>query len=96
LIRACDFKAITGFNPPQTPVNAAVYANHNIDFEENYIEPGMAEEPATDGTEDDTGKENRRPHGDENVYELPAFHDDFLDHDLVAETAKNLRITNVS
>jgi hypothetical protein len=96
LIRACDFKMLTGLDPPPTPVSASVYAEHNIEFEERYIEPGMLEEVAVDGVEEDARKENRRPNGDENVYELPAFQDDFHDNDSVAEKAKNLRITNAA
>lgn len=57
MIRACDFKAVTALDPP-TPVNAAVYAKHNIEFEERYIETGMVEEKITD--EADAEKENRQ------------------------------------
>lgn len=91
LIRACDFKAVTGLDPPPTPVNAAEYAKHNIEFEEHYIEPGMVEEKVEECTE----KENRPLHNDENVYELPAFQDDSLTEDLLPDQVKNLRITNV-
>jgi hypothetical protein len=79
LIRACDFKAITGFNPPPTPVNAAVYEEHKFEFPDEYIEPGVVEEPVVDAEEEDEGEENQKPQGEENVYELSAFEDDSLE-----------------
>jgi hypothetical protein len=94
LVRACDFKAITGFDPPSTPVTAAAYARHNFEFNEKYIEPGMAEELIAEGEEENEGKENRRPQGEENVYELPAFDEDFLGIELNPQQAKHLSIRN--
>lgn len=94
LVRACDFKAITGFDPPSTPVTAAAYARHNFEFNEKYIEPGMVEELIADGEEENEGKENRRPQGEENVYELPAFDEDFLGIELNPQQAKHLSIRN--
>lgn len=91
LIRACDFKAITGLDPLPTPVNAAAYAKYNIDFEEHYIEPGMVEAKI----DEDAKKENRPPRNDENVYELPAFEDDSQTEDFFLDEVKNLRIRNV-
>jgi hypothetical protein len=91
LIRACDFKGVTGLDPPPTPVNAAAYAKYNIDFEEHYIEPGMVEEKIDENTE----KENRPPRNDENVYKLPTFEDDSQPGDLFPDEVKNLRIRNI-
>jgi hypothetical protein len=79
LIRACDFKAITGFDPPPTPVNAAAYKEHKLEFPDEYIKPGVIEDPVVDAKEEDEGKENQKPHGKENVYELSAFEDDSLE-----------------
>jgi hypothetical protein len=94
LVRACDFKAITGFGPPSTPVTPAAYARHNFEFNEIYIEPGMVEEFNADGEEENEGKENRRPQGEENVYELPAFDEDFLGNELNPQQGKHLSIRN--
>jgi len=45
--------------------------------------------------DEDAGKENRPPQDDENVYELPAFEDDFLTEGLFFDRVKGLRIRNV-
>lgn len=95
LVRACDFKAITGFDPPPTPVNASVYAKYNFDFEEEYTEPGMVEESIIDTEEEDEGKEYRQPHGDENVYEMPAFEEDFPENELTSQISRHLSIRNL-
>ncbi len=95
LISACDFKAITGFDPPPTPVNSAAYTKHNFEFKEEYAEPGMIEDIILDrGEEVEGGKENRRPPGEENAYELPAFDEDFLDRELSQQQAKHLSFRN--
>jgi hypothetical protein len=93
MIRACDFKAVTGLDPPPTPVNTAVYAKHNIEFEERYKEPGMVEENITD--EADVEKENRPSKYEENVYELPSYQDDCLNENLIPDEVKSLKITNI-
>jgi len=93
LVRACDFRAITGFNPPQTPVNAAAYAKHNFEFREEYVEPGMVEE-LLDEEEEEPGKENQRPQGEENVYESPVFDEDSQDNELTPQKEKHLSIRN--
>jgi len=93
LIRACDFRAITGFNPPPTPVNAAAYAKHNFVFREEYIEPGMAEE-IVNAEEEEPGKENQRMQGEENVYESPLFDEEFQDNELMPQKVKHLSIRN--
>ena len=93
LVRACDFRAITGFNPPPTPVNAAAYAKHNFEFREEYSEPGMADE-MVDKEEEEPGKEIRRMQGQENVYESPMYGDEFQDKELTPQKVKYLSIRN--
>jgi hypothetical protein len=94
LIRACDFKAIAGFDPPSTPVNPAAYAEHNFEFPEQYIEPGMVEIPILDINREGKGKENRVPQGEENVYELSAHEDDSLNDEFNPREATCLSIRN--
>ncbi|KAE9365018.1 hypothetical protein N431DRAFT_473111 [Stipitochalara longipes BDJ] len=93
LIRACDFKAITGFNPPPTPVSAAAYAKNNFEFREEYTEPGIAEEMVND-EEEEFGKENRRPQRQENVYDSPMFEEYFQDNESTPHQEKHLSIRN--
>jgi hypothetical protein len=93
LVRARDFRAITGFNPPPTPVNAAAYAKYNFEFREEYVEPGMVEE-LLDEEEQEPGKENQRPQGEENVYESPVFDEDSQDNELTPQKEKHLSIRN--
>ncbi len=94
LIRACDFKAITGFDPPPTPVNAATYAEHTFEFPEEYIERGMIKTLILDGKGEEEVEENRVRQGEENVYELPAFEEDFLDNEFDPRQTKCLSIRN--
>jgi hypothetical protein len=97
LIRACDFKGITDFDPPATSVSAAVYEKHNVDFKEEYKEPGMAEDPVADKdqtADEERGKENRQQQEDENAYELSALDDDLLDNEPYQLEMRHLSIRN--
>jgi hypothetical protein len=93
LVRACDFKAITDFDAPPTPINAAAYERHNFNFDEKYIEPGMIQELVADGEEENGKNKNRQSQG-QNVYELSAFDEDLLDNELSPQQAKHLSIRN--
>ncbi len=95
LIRASDFKSITGFDPPQTPINSAAYAEHRFELPETYIERGMVETPLLDTRSEEVGKENRVPQGEENVFALPAFEDDSFEIDFNQQESKSLSITNL-
>jgi hypothetical protein len=95
LIRASDFKSITGFDPPPTPINSAVYAEHQFELPETYIEPGMVETPLLDARSEEVGKENRFPQGEENVFELPVFEDDSFEIEFNQQESKSLSIRNL-
>ncbi len=44
--------------------------------------------------EEEPGKENRRPQGEENVYESPVFDEDSQDNELTPQKEKHLSIRN--
>ncbi len=94
LIRASDFKSITGFDPPPTPINSAAYAEHKLELPKTYVEPGMVETPLLDAESEEGGKENRVLQGEENVCELPAFEDDCFELEFNPQESKHLSIRN--
>jgi hypothetical protein len=94
LIRASDFKSITGFDPLPTPINSAAYAEHKFELPETYTEPGMVEPPLLDAESEGGRKENRVSQGEENVYELPTFEDDSFEIEFNPQESKHLSIRN--